>query len=205
MTALRRSAGFTLMELLVAVAIFAVVSALALTGFTQLQRQSEYAAQRLDRTREVQRAMQMLALDLEQVEPRAIREPLGETRLPALSVAVAAQYGLELTRAGWSNTAGLQRPTLQRVGYRLDNQDLWRDHWPTLDRTMSVEPVKEKLLTGVRSVTFRVMDGSRNWLDHWPETQAVDQAAVRLRPAAVEVTIELEDWGTIRRLVEVPG
>jgi general secretion pathway protein J len=204
-TASRCSAGFTLMELLVAVAIFAVVSALALTGFTQLQRQSEYAAQRLDRTREVQRAMQMLALDLEQVEPRAIREPLGETRLPALSVAVAAQYVLELTRAGWSNTAGLQRPTLQRVGYRLDNQDLWRDHWPTLDRTMSVEPVKEKLLTGVRSVTFRVMDGSRNWLDHWPETQSVDQSAVRLRPAAVEVTIELEDWGTIRRLIEVPG
>jgi general secretion pathway protein J len=204
-TAARRSAGFTLMELLVAVAIFAVVSALALTGFTQLQRQSEYASKRLDRTREVQRAMQMLALDLEQVEPRAIREPLGETRLPALSVAVASQYVLELTRAGWSNTAGLQRPTLQRVGYRLDNQDLWRDHWPTLDRTMSVEPVKEKLLTGVRSVTFRVMDGSRNWLDHWPEAQAVDQAAVRLRPAAVEVTIELEDWGTIRRLVEVPG
>jgi general secretion pathway protein J len=205
MTSARRSAGFTLMELLVAVAIFAVVGALAMTGFTQLQRQSEYAARRLDRTREVQRAMQMLALDLEQVEPRPIREPLGETRLPALSVAVAAQYVLQLTRAGWSNTAGLQRPTLQRVGYRLDNQDLWRDHWPTLDRTMSVEPVKEKLLTGVRSVTFRVMDGSRNWLDHWPETQAVDQASVRLRPAAVEVTIELEDWGTIRRLIEVPG
>jgi general secretion pathway protein J len=205
LTGARRSAGFTLMELLVAVAIFAVVSALALTGFTQLQRQSEYAAKRLDRTREVQRAVQMLALDLEQVEPRAIREPLGETRLPALSVAVAAEYVLQLTRAGWSNTAGLQRPTLQRVGYRLDNQDLWRDHWPTLDHTLAVEPVKEKLLTGVRSVTFRVMDGSRNWLDHWPETQAVDQAAVRLRPAAVEVTIELEDWGTIRRLVEVPG
>jgi general secretion pathway protein J len=205
LTGARRSAGFTLMELLVAVAIFAVVSALALTGFTQLQRQSEYAAKRLDRTREVQRAVQMLALDLEQVEPRAIREPLGETRLPALSVAVAAEYVLQLTRAGWSNTAGLQRPTLQRVGYRLDNQDLWRDHWPTLDHTLAVEPVKEKLLTGVRSVTFRVMDGSRNWLDHWPETQAVDQAAVRLRPAAVEVTIELEDWGTIRRLFEVPG
>jgi general secretion pathway protein J len=201
----RRSAGFTLMELLVAVAIFAVVSALALTGFTQLQRQSEYAAQRLDRTREVQHAVQVLALDLEQVEPRPIREPLGETRLPALSVAVAAEYVLQLTRAGWSNTAGLQRPTLQRVGYRLENQELWRDHWPTLDHTLAVEPVKEKLLTGVRSMTFRVMDGSRNWLDHWPETPAVDQAALRLRPAAVEVTIELEDWGTIRRLVEVPG
>ena len=49
------------------------------------------------------------------------------------------------------------------------------------------------------------MDGSRAWLDQWPEAQSEDPAEARLRPAAVEVTIELEDWGTIRRLVEVPG
>jgi general secretion pathway protein J len=201
----RGNAGFTLLELLVAVAIFAVVSALAMSGFTQLQRQSEYAEKRLDRTREVQRTVQKLALDLEQVEPRAIREPLGESLLPALSVAVTSEYALQFTRAGWSNTAGLPRPTLQRVGYRLEDQELWRDHWPVLDRTFTVEPVREKLLTGVKSVKFRVMDGSRAWLDQWPEAQSEDPAEARLRPAAVEVTIELEDWGTIRRLVEVPG
>lgn len=205
MNGARGYAGFTLLELLVAVAIFAVVSALAMSGFTQLQRQSEYAEKRLDRTREVQRTVQKLTLDLEQVEPRAIREPLGESLLPALSVAVAAEYSLQFTRAGWSNTAGLPRPTLQRVGYRLEDQELWRDHWPVLDRTFTVEPVREKLLTGVKSLKFRVMDGSRAWLDQWPEAQSDDPAEARLRPAAVEVTIELEDWGTIRRLVEVPG
>jgi type II secretion system protein J len=87
----------------------------------------------------------------------------------------------------------------------MDGQELWRDRWPVLDRTLAVEPAREKLLTGVKSVTFRFMDGSRSWLDRWPETQTADQAEGRLRPAAVEVTIELEDWGTIRRLVEVPG
>ncbi len=201
----RRVAGFTLLELLVAVAIFAVVGALALSGYTQLQRQSEYAEQRLDRTRQVQRTVQLLTQDLEQVEPRAIREPIGDAQVPALMLGLTSEYLLQLTRAGWSNTAGLPRPTVQRVGYRLENQELWRDHWPVLDRTLTVEPVREMLLTGVRSITFRVMDGSRSWVDHWPETQTIDLVEVRRRPAAVEVIIELEDWGTIRRVVEVPG
>ena len=99
----------------------------------------------------------------------------------------------------------MQRPTLQRVGYRLENGELWRDTWPALDRTIAVEPVRRKLLTGVRSVTFRFLDPSRSWVDRWPETQTPDAASARLRPAAVEVVIELEDWGEVRRLLEVPG
>jgi len=197
--------GFTLLEMLVALAIFAVVSTLALTGYTQLQQQSEYAEQRLSRLREVQRAVQTLCQDLEQLEPRPIREPLGDTRLPALQATETPDYRLQLTRAGWSNTAGLPRPTLQRVGYRLDADDvLWRDHWPVLDRTLVVEPVEQRLLDGVRSVNFRFLTANRQWVDRWPSPQA-GRGDDRSRPAAIEVVLELEDWGEIRRLVEVAG
>ena len=200
-----RARGFTLLELLVAMAIFAIVGALALTGYTQLQRQSEIVEQRLARTRDVQRAVQLIANDVEQIEPRPIREPIGETVLPAVSAGLDPSYSLSLTRAGYSNTAGVQRPTLQRVGYRLENGEFWRDTWPALDRTIAVEPARRKLLTGVRSVTFRFLDPSRSWVDRWPEAQTPDAASARLRPAAVEVVIELEDWGEVRRLLEVPG
>jgi general secretion pathway protein J len=156
-----QAGGFTLLELLVAMAIFAILGTLALSGYTELQQQSEYAEQRLERLREVQRAMQAIGQDLAQIEPRPIREPLGESLIPAVLATDSIEYGLQFTRAGWSNTAGLARPTLQRVGYRLDGEGLWRDHWPVLDRTLVTEPTRVKLLGKVRSVRFRFMNAGR--------------------------------------------
>jgi hypothetical protein len=56
----------------------------------------------------------------------------------------------------------------------------------------------------VRGVTFRFLTSNRQWVDRWP-AQQVGARNERSRPAAIEVVIELEDWGEIRRLVEIAG
>ncbi len=75
-----------------------------------------------------------------------------------------------------------------------------------LDRTQASEPVRVQLLSGVRTVTFRFMYASRRMGRSLAAAAAATPAdGSALRPAAVEVTLELEDWGTIRRIVEVAG
>jgi general secretion pathway protein J len=107
------------------------------------------------------------------------------------------------TRAGWANPAGIQRPALERVAYRLQDGVLKRMHWPVLDVTEATAPIGRDLLDHVKSVGFRYMTDARQWTDQWPP--AGNANVYRLRPFAIEVTLELEDWGKIVRIIEVPA
>ena len=100
----------------------------------------------------------------------------------------------------------MPRSTLQRVAYRLENNKLQRDYWVVLDRTLTAEPTSAVLLDKVRSVSLALhgrQPAAGTSSGRRSATPAPD--ASRLRPIAVEITLELEDWGKIMRLVEVAG
>jgi general secretion pathway protein J len=198
--------GFTLLEVLVAVVIFGIISLLAYGGYNQLIRQSEIVESSATRTRAIQATVQRMSEDFAMLEPRPIREPLGETLEPALRAGgTRTDTLLDLTRSGWTNPAGLSRSTLQRVTYRLMDNKLERAYWSELDRTLTTEPTSAVLLDKVRTASFRFMDQNQSWHDQWPPLGYSGPDAARLRPIAVEVTLELEDWGKLVRLVEVSG
>lgn len=197
--------GFTLVELLVAIFIFAIISALAMGGYNELVKQSSIVDDSASRTRAVQATMQRIALDFASLEPRPVREPLGDSVQPALRADAREEQLAELTHSGWSNPAGVPRSTLQRVSYRLENNKLRREYWVVLDRTMTGEPESAVLLDRVTRVGMRFMDGNRTWHEQWPPLGYSAPDTNRVRPIAVEVTLELEDWGEIMRLMEVAG
>ena len=200
-----RARGFTLLEVLVAIFVFAVVALMAYGGYNQLTRQDEIVDRNASRTRAVQSTVQRMAEDFTMLEPRPVREPLGDSIDPALRADKRTETLAELTRSGWSNPAGVTRSTLQRVAYRVQDNKLERAYWNALDRTMSAEPTSAVLLDQVRTVSFRFMDQNQSWHEQWPPLGYSGPDALRLRPIAVEITLDLEDWGKIVRLVEVAG
>lgn len=202
----RSSHGFTLVELLVAIFIFAIVSAVAMGGYNELVKQSDIASAGAARTRSVQTTVQRMVLDFTSLEPRPVREPLGDSMEPALrSDARSGEQIAEFTHSGWSNPAGMPRSTLQRVSYRLEDKTLVREYWVVLDRTLTGEPQRAEMIDRVERVALRFMDTNRTWHEQWPPLGYSAPDAAQLRPIAVEITLELEDWGEIKRIVEVSG
>jgi general secretion pathway protein J len=206
-----RPRGFTLLELLVAMFIAAVMFAIGYGALRQAMNNHEGLKQQQDRLAEVQTAMRVIEQDIVQLAPRPIRQPLGEGYLPALlgPPDPATQPMLQLTRGGWNNPSGVQRPGLQRVAYFFEKNTLRREYWTVLDPTLQSTTVKRDLLTHVKAVTFRFMDVSRQWQTQWPPTAVAGgtgmESALRMRPIAVEITLDTEDWGKLVRTIEVAG
>lgn len=191
-----RPYGFTLLELLVAIAIFAVVALLAYGGLATVLDAREGTAAGAARLRALQQTMLMLQRDLDQLAPRGIRDEYGDAK-PALH---GDSDWLEFTRGGWSNPAQQPRSQLQRVAYALREQRLVRAHWQVLDRAQDSAPFEAELLDQVRLLRVRFLDAQNEWQDTWPPLQQDVVAGDAAPPRAVEFTVELEHWGTVTRV-----
>jgi general secretion pathway protein J len=119
---------------------------------------------------------------------------------------------IEFTRTGWSNPAGIQRPTEQRVRYRFIDGSLVREHWLSVDPALNTEPRQRVLLTQVRAIEVRFLDPTtRQWRNEWPAATATGPVTLanipqllQTRPLAIEFSVVFEDWGRVQRLFEIP-
>jgi general secretion pathway protein J len=205
---MKSARGFTLLELLVAMFITAVVFALGYGAINQAIGNREVIEHSQNRLLAVQGTIRTFVQDFTQLAPRPVREPLGEGYQPAIQADTRSTVLVTFTRSGWANPAGVQRSALQRVRYVLDGKQLRREYWTVLDATLDPKPRSRVLLDGVKSIKLRYMDDGRNWREQWPPTTLTSTPTardLRWRPIAIEVTLELEDWGRLTRLIEVAG
>ena len=208
-----RSRGFTLIELLVALAIAALMFAMGYGSLRQALTSHEALKEQQAQLIALQSAVRIIEQDFVQLAPRPVRQTVGnEPAQPALQGSPpGAQPIVALTRAGWANPAGLQRPGLQRVAYYLENGTLRREYWDVLDPTLASTTEKRNLLGHVKTLTIRYLDVSRNWQEQWPPATSTtlvgqpQEAALRVRPLAVEITLDTDNWGKIVRIIEIAG
>jgi general secretion pathway protein J len=206
--------GFTLVEVLIALAITAFVSTIAYTALSTVITGVERTRENAERSYAVNRAWMIITRDLRQFANRPIRDEFGEQE-PALLGGPAARFALSLTRGGWHNPNGHPRGNLQRVNYRLEDNALWRDSYPVLDRAGDTEPASVKLLDEVEDLRLLFLGSTdlaggtginldtRQWPDNWViDTSQPDTPFAP--PAALQITLQLADWGEMKRLYALP-
>lgn len=205
MSGRRRTQGFTLLEILVAMVILAVMGLMAYRGVSEARVAVVNAEGHLERLRDVQRSVQLMVADFRTLTRRPVREPIGDGQRATLLRDPNSVTVVELSRGGWPNGAGTPRGTAQRIVYRVEEGKLLREHWTVMDATLSTPPVRRELLGGVERVEIRYLTGGREWIADWPPFNNTADLGFYMRPLAVELTFVLTDFGEIRRIVEVPG
>jgi len=195
------ASGFTLLEILVALIIFSLMSAIAYRGLTSVLQSREHLAQENRKWRDVAMLFARLEKDLSMLAKRPIRDVnalpaatfVGKTTAPGAQDAL-----LMFTRMGMPEQANTLAGPL-RIGYRLRNETIEQLVWPVLDAAPQTQPSVSPLLQRVATIEIHYLDPAGAWHTTWPPAGVHDDL-----PSAVELMIELNSKERVTRFFALP-
>ncbi len=199
-----RSKGFTLLELLVAIAIFAVISGVSYRVLTSVLESRERVDAENRKWRTLAIALARIEQDLGAIRARPARDSGGVVQPPLVGVQVPrGNEGLiTFSRAGHTSESGLPgAPT--RVGLRMVDGTLQYMSWPALDQAPRTEPEVIPLLAGVHGIRFRYLDRTGQWNERWPAAPTAPgtlDVAAQILPRAIELELTLQSGERVRRV-----
>jgi len=195
-----RPQGFTLLEVLIAIAIFSVVSLAGFTIFDTVLRGDASSKIRTERQNDLQRAFLLMERDFTQITKRTMRINGEAPKENFLQTAddnfLSNDQAIALVRSGWTNPGLLlPRSEMQSVAYRLNDNTLERMHFNFVDAVVGQEPKVRALLNDVENLDFEFYDGKK-WQKKWTGNTL---------PLAIAIEVDTLDFGLIRRQFLVAG
>ena len=219
------SRGFTLIEVMVAISIFAVVAAGVYRVLSTMVETQNKVVAHSDALRDLQRALWLISMDMNQMVMRDVRKP-NDNRSPAV-IADDDKYLIQFTRQGVRNPLLLARSDLERVAYSIgpdpdkysvdknNDQDsdskrtnkksrhLLRHTWGATDRRDNAKENVQVLFRNVDDVQLELLDTKGNWKEDWHEKKLDDKAHIRVLPAAIKLVIKTDKYGDLERIFQV--
>lgn len=189
--------GFSLIELLVALAILATVSAMAWVGLARVADSRQQLALAQAGFAQVQRSVDLLAADL----ATAVNRPVRVGRSGRRAALTGGPGRIALTRMGAASRLHASTSAVQRVVWSVRDGALVRGHYAVLDRLDRRTLHTRTLADEVRRLRFRYLDREGGWHDRWPPQGLQGSAVASMLPRAVEFRMGFESLGEIRRIV----
>ncbi len=164
----RASRGFTLLELMVAISIFAVVSLLATGGMSSVLNIQKQSQDKLEELNHMQMFFEMFATEIKHFVIRPVRGEYG-LELNAMSSETSdGLEGIEFTHQGRMIPG--QTYTLQRVAYYVEDQKLYKKIWPVLDRAEDTRSRHQLILSHVKSFNMAYLIETQSMQFEWRES-----------------------------------
>lgn len=180
------TAGVTLVEVLVALVLFALIGGAGFGVLDQILRTQSGTEGRLERLAGIQRGMYLLTTDFAQARSASLTYGMGDQG-PVLALARSAAE----TGAGWI-----------ALTYRLQDGVLLRDVADAAGKQVARQPLLDK----VTGIEWQFYDADLGWVDQWPPVrQDADLAERPFNPAAVAAVISLDDAQQLRRVAPLPS
>lgn len=175
-----RARGFTLIELMVALLILAIVAMMSYRGLAAVLDARDHVAAETGKWRSVASFLARFERDVRMAAPRSVRTGAGIA--PAWRATPAATIEPRLEFSRFASAEGTDSP--RRVAYALNAKreiELWL--WPGLDLASAAQPARYAVLAGVTALEFQYFSADLAWVSAWPASprDAALPRAVRLR------------------------